>query len=986
MRKVAVLLSFILIFSSFLALATPTAYATSGTSLSGQAFDIQQNNIYTYALLFGTGASKTAYIPAGSGFMAYSADLLASSASHAYIEVLTPAGQILNAFSGAGYSVTGSFDFSFSSQSEYVVELFYNNTVASSQTTQTLTSGLTASSSDGYNYEYSANTVVYGQVYTVTVPTGEQLQGTIYVYEKGSTPPPTDGTINWVEAGLPLGVSWSIEYHTALNGYASANSSLSSSTDEISLTAALGNVIYYWVTSPGYSPTPSKGILSLSQTTVSVSVTFGTTTNSYTVTFVPNPIPSGTTWGVTMNGLTQYGSNDAGQNPDISFTVPNGSYAFSVYSGVDAASPSSGTVTISGGAKTVTISIIPPSPTYYAVTFSESSLPAGTSWSVDLNGYTQTTTTSSISFSETNGLYAFSVSSAGYSATPSSGSINVYDAPYSQFVSFSSTTVNHYVLTLSETGLVAGTEWAATVGSTLQTSTSSSMSFSETDGTYTFGVSAMSGYSITPISGSVTINGAGAVRSITFTQLKYSVDFTETGLPAGSTWSVAVDSSTTLIASGSTSTSSLVLTGIPDGTYTYVPTAQGYGSPNGSLSFNGANLTEALTFSDMTKSYGAPIVSVTASSDYFINGTITPPSGSSTSNWSLASFLVSSSNYSHFYNFSPDWQDSDYNFSIQVPYIMTYALSLQLSGYDAISAYFNTTVTVTKSAYTPSSYAFTPSPGTVLSGTRTVGVWVSGPVAYTGYVILSGILSNGQSVSPANLTLTGTDYANGSEELSTKLNTTPLFSGAYSFSYHVLFNGQTELYVSAAYPIQSMMFLSLQYSWSYLEGNNGLYNISWNITEVDPSSNIYSAINDLRVYDVNHETSVNASIGYIYAKYTTADGKQRAYFNFTIYNLSKGNYSIEAVAYNTSHSNTLALFTTTYNYLVPDVYTPKNPSGGGYIFPLTWERTLMDTFGLATVGELYAFLAVMSVVAVIVIAVTAHSLRTEREAWRKSKK
>ena len=964
----------------------PVASATSGTSLPGQAFDIEQNNVYTYAVLFGTGATKAAYIPAGSGFMAYTANLLASSASHAYVEVLTPAGQVLGAFSGTGYSVTGSFDFSFSGQSEYVVELFYNNTAVASKTTQTLTSGLTASSSDGYNYEYSANTMVYGQVYTVTVPSGEQLQGTIDVYEKGGTPPPTDGTIEWVESGLPTGISWSIEYHTVLSGYSSANSSLSSTTDTISLTAALGNTIYYWVTSSGYSASPSKGILSLSQTTISVSVTFGSTTNSYAVTFVPNPIPAGTTWGITMNGLTQYGSNDAGQNPDITFTVPNGGYAFSVYSGVDTASPSSGTVMISGSAKTVTISITAPSPTYYIVTFSESSLPAGTSWSVDLNGYTQTSTTSSVSFSETNGLYAFSVSSAGYSAAPASGSITVYGGPYSQFVSFSSTSVKYYIFTLSETGLPSGTEWAATVGGTLQTSTTSSVSFSETNGTYTFGISAMSGYSITPISGSVTINGANVARSVTFTQLKYSVTFTEDGLPAGTMWSVSIDSPTSSIASGSTALSSLVLTGIPDGTYTYVPTAQGYGSPNGSLSFNDANLSETLTFSDSTKTYGAPAVSITVSSDYFINGTITPPSGSSTSNWSLASFLVSSSNYSHFYNLSPSWQGTDYNFSIQVPYIMSYAISLQLSGYDAVSAYYNTTVTVTKNAYTPSSYVFNPSPGTVLSGTRTVGVWISGPVTYTGYVVYSGVLSNGQSVSPINLTLTGTNFANGSEELFTKLNTTPLFSGAYSFSYHILFNGQTALYVSTSYLIQSTMSLSLQYSWSYLEGNSGLYNISWNITEVDPSSNAYSAINDLRVYDINQKTSVNTSIGYIYAKYTTVDGKQRAYFNFTIHNLSRGNYSIEAVAYNTSHSDTLALFTTTYNYLVPDIYIPGNTGGGGLGLPLTWEHSLMDSLGLTTIGELNAFLAGISGLSIAVMAIVIHALRIERKARRKSGK
>ena len=161
---------------------------------------------------------------------------------------------------------------------------------------------------------------------------------------------------------------------------------------------------------------------------------------------------------------------------------------------------------------------------------------------------------------------------------------------------------------------------------------------------------------------------------------------------------------------------------------------------------------------------------------------------------------------------------------------------------------------------------------------------------------------------------------------------------------------------------------------------------TWNVTEVDPSSNAYSAINDLRVYDVNRETSVNTSIGYIYAKYTTVDGKQRAYFNFSVHNLSKGNYTIDAVAYNTSHSNTLALFTTTYNYLVPDVYIPGSPGGGGLGLPLTWEHSLMVSLGLTTVSELYAFLGGVSLVVIVIVAIATHSLRIERKARRRSGK
>ena len=65
-------------------------------------------------------------------------------------------------------------------------------------------------------------------------------------------------------------------------------------------------------------------------------------------------------------------------------------------------------------------------PSTYSVTFPQSGLPAGTSWSVTLNGQTLSSTTSTITFSEPNGTYAYTVGAVnGYTATPSSGSVTV---------------------------------------------------------------------------------------------------------------------------------------------------------------------------------------------------------------------------------------------------------------------------------------------------------------------------------------------------------------------------------------------------------------------------------------------------------------------------------------------------------------------------------------------------------------------------------
>ncbi len=62
----------------------------------------------------------------------------------------------------------------------------------------------------------------------------------------------------------------------------------------------------------------------------------------------------------------------------------------------------------------------------YAVTFSETGLKTGTAWSVTIDGYSQTSTASTITFWEPSGTYAYTVSPvAGHTVTPASGAFTV---------------------------------------------------------------------------------------------------------------------------------------------------------------------------------------------------------------------------------------------------------------------------------------------------------------------------------------------------------------------------------------------------------------------------------------------------------------------------------------------------------------------------------------------------------------------------------
>ena len=165
----------------------------------------------------------------------------------------------------------------------------------------------------------------------------------------------------------------------------------------------------------------------------------------------------------------------------------------------------------------------------YNLSFVENGLPSGTSWSVNLGGTLQSSTTSTIAFSEPNGTYSYTVASVtGYTSSPSSGSIKVKGVNANQAITFTPTTtsVSKYTVTFTESGLTSGTVWYVNItnssGSVISSGaiTSSSYSFSLTNGTYSFSVSSVSGYSTSPSSGTITVTGSIVSKTITFTPIK----------------------------------------------------------------------------------------------------------------------------------------------------------------------------------------------------------------------------------------------------------------------------------------------------------------------------------------------------------------------------------------------------------------------------------------------------------------------------------
>jgi YVTN family beta-propeller protein len=240
---------------------------------------------------------------------------------------------------------------------------------------------------------------------------------------------PTNGfVVKFAETGLAPGTNWSVD----LDG--TTTNSTGSSVD---FREPNGSGSFTVATVLGYNATPASGSANVFGAALTISVTFRPATSLlFPVTFSDSGLSSATSWSVTLGGTQQ-----STQGASLVFQAPDGTYDFTVGSETGfVASPSSGLLTVNGGAVNRTIEFVATVPGYYLVTFSESNLTAGTSWSVALDGSPHVSTTPSITFTERNGTYAFSVGDVtGYTVAPGAGSVLVQGAAVSTAISFHAT-------------------------------------------------------------------------------------------------------------------------------------------------------------------------------------------------------------------------------------------------------------------------------------------------------------------------------------------------------------------------------------------------------------------------------------------------------------------------------------------------------------------------------------------------------------------
>ncbi len=200
---------------------------------------------------------------------------------------------------------------------------------------------------------------------------------------------------------------------------------------------------------------------------------------TFQFTFTETGLAAGTNWSVSVNGHQR--SSTTGT---ITFMEPNGTYQFQV-GGVAGytATPQNGSETIAGSPVSVPVSFAQKA---YAVTFTEAGLPAGSVWAVTLNGVKASSSTGTITFSEPNGTYTFSVlNQTDFYASPFGGQVTVNGGAATQSVQFL-----HYAYI---TGSILPATAAITVNGVAVAVSSGTFNVSVTAGTYSV-VASMSGY------------------------------------------------------------------------------------------------------------------------------------------------------------------------------------------------------------------------------------------------------------------------------------------------------------------------------------------------------------------------------------------------------------------------------------------------------------------------------------------------------------
>ena len=236
----------------------------------------------------------------------------------------------------------------------------------------------------------------------------------------------------------------------------------------------------------------------------------------YNVTFTESGLPARTLWSVTLNGSTLQANV-----PSIIFYAPNGTESYTVLSPVSgapgvryAASPNNGTIDVTAAPVLRGVSY---SPQYQ---FSAVAVPASAAalitpdlaWGAPGSSLQFTVVPfPSWAFASWTGIGNGSYSGP---ANPATVTMNgpILETSFFEHL---------FTVAFTEAGLPSSTRWSVDLNGMYQAVSGPTISFAIPNGSYDYNVSGPSGYSVSPQTGSGTINGGNASVAVQFSQIVF---------------------------------------------------------------------------------------------------------------------------------------------------------------------------------------------------------------------------------------------------------------------------------------------------------------------------------------------------------------------------------------------------------------------------------------------------------------------------------
>jgi hypothetical protein len=399
---------------------------------------------------------------------------------------------------------------------------------------------------------------------------GVPVQGgpvTVQVQFVELTPNATRYPITFSESNVTAGTNWSV--------------SVANGSDVASAGWSTGRTLQLWepdgvwgfvASAAGYHFVRTQADVSVAGSSVSVAISFE---RLYPIVFTEHgltlPFDPPTGWNVTVAPGNLFETNGSATGATLLLAEPNGTWGFLASAGPQYHfNRSLADIAVDGRGAAVNVVF----DRLIGSTFEETGLPAGTAWPLEVHGFNGSNwnngTSPSKLFFEVNGLWGFTVGEAtttdptggsvtyrvvrtlanGTQEAGPSGSFLVDGAAVVVGISFVPLTPPgpYEPVTFTEVGLPADATWTVEVrGATEAAGGNQSIVFPEHDGSYAFGAGAAGGYNVSsPLSFYLDAPLAVTVDFVPGNYLLWA----ETGLGPGLNWTVVLNGTRTLPASG----------------------------------------------------------------------------------------------------------------------------------------------------------------------------------------------------------------------------------------------------------------------------------------------------------------------------------------------------------------------------------------------------------------------------------------------------